>query len=62
MHYEFVMKYLDAVPKVEPAAVETILEMVGHSGPVRTQLFDNSIIERLAKEGFIDRLYKGGRP
>lgn len=62
MHYEFVTKYLDAVPRIEPAAVDTILEMVGHSGPVQTKLFDNSIIERLAKEGFIDRLYKGGKP
>lgn len=61
MHYEFVIKYLDAVPKVEPAAVDTILEMVGHSGPVRARLFDNSIIDRLVQEGFIDRLYKGGR-
>lgn len=62
MHYDFVTKYLDAVPRIEPAAVDTILEMVGHSGPVQTKLFDNSIIERLAKEGFIDRLYKGGKP
>lgn len=62
LHYEFVVKYLDAVPKIEPAAVDTILEMVGHSGPVRARLFDNSIIDRLVQEGFIDRLYKGGRP
>ncbi|TAJ78202.1 ABC transporter substrate-binding protein [bacterium] len=62
MHYEFVTKYLNAVPRIEPTAVDTILEMVGHSGPVQTKLFDNSIIERLAKEGFVDRLYKGGKP
>lgn len=61
MHYEFVMKYLDAVPKVEPAAIDTILEMVGHSGPARVKLFDNSIIDKLIQEGFIDRLYKGGK-
>lgn len=61
MHYEFVVKYLDAVPKIEPAAVDTILEMVGHSGVVRAKLFDNSIIDRLVQEGFIDRLYKGAK-
>jgi len=61
MHYEWVLKYLDNVPRVEPAAVETILEMVGHSGPPRAKLFDNSIIDRLVQEGFIDRLYKGSR-
>lgn len=59
-HYEFVVKYLDAVPRVEPAAIETVLEMVGHPGPTRAKMFDNSIIERLLQEGFIDRLYKGG--
>ena len=58
MHYEFVTKYLDTVPRVEPAAIDTILEMVGHSGPPRTKLFDNSIIDKLVKEGFIDKLYK----
>jgi NitT/TauT family transport system substrate-binding protein len=61
MHYEFVVKYLDSVPRVDPAAVETILEMVGHAGPTRTRLFDNSIIDKLSQEGFIDALYKGGR-
>lgn len=44
MHYAFVLKYLDAVPKVEPAAVDTILEMTSHSRPVQAKLFDNSII------------------
>lgn len=62
MHYEFVVKYLDSVPRVEPAAVDTILEMVGHSGPVQAKLFDNTIMDKLIEEGFIDRLYKGGKP
>jgi len=58
-HYEFVSKYLDAVPRVEPAAVDTVLEMVGSRGSPNTKLFDNSIIDRLTHEGFIDKLYKG---
>ena len=60
-HYEFVSKYLDEVPRVDPAAVDTVLEMVGSKGAVKTKLFDNSIIDRLAQEGFVDRLYKGAR-
>lgn len=59
VHYEFVMKYLEAVPRVEPAAVDTVLEMVGSKDAVKTKLYDNSVVDRLVQEGLIDRLYKG---
>ena len=62
MHHEFVSKYLDSVPRVDPAAVDTVLEMVGAKGAVKAKLFDNSIVDRLAQEGFIDKLYKGAKP
>ncbi len=62
MHYEFVTKYLDSVPRVDPAAVDTILEMVGQKGAPKVQLYDNAIVDRLAQEGFIDKLYKGAKP
>jgi NitT/TauT family transport system substrate-binding protein len=61
MHYDFVTKYLDSVPRVEPAAVDTVLEMVGAKGASKAKLFDNSIIDRLAREGFIEALYKGAK-
>ena len=61
LHYEFVTKYLDNVPRVDPAAVDTALEMVGQSGPSKTKLFDNRIVDRLGQQGFIDKLYKGGK-
>jgi hypothetical protein len=35
--------------------------MVGQKGAPKVQLFDNAIVDRLAQEGFIDRLYKGGK-
>jgi hypothetical protein len=35
--------------------------MVGQSGPDKTRLFDNSIVERLVQQGLIDKLYKGGK-
>ena len=60
MHYDFVVKYLDPVPRVDPAAVDTILEMVGHSGPAPTKLFDNGIIDKLRSEGFMEKLYPVG--
>jgi ABC-type nitrate/sulfonate/bicarbonate transport system substrate-binding protein len=61
-HLDFVNKYLNATPRVDPAAVDTVLEMVGSKGAAKTALFDNSIVDRLAREGFIDRLYKGAKP
>jgi NitT/TauT family transport system substrate-binding protein len=61
MHYEFVSKYLDSIPRVEPAAVETVLEMVGSTGAAKAKLFDNSIVDRLVQDGVIDKLYKGGK-
>jgi len=61
LQYEFVTKYLDNVPRVDPAAVDTVLEMVGQSGPSKTKLFDNSIVDRLVQQGFIEKLYKGGK-
>jgi NitT/TauT family transport system substrate-binding protein len=61
-HYEFVTKYLDATPRVDPAAVDTVLEMVGSKGAAKVKLFDNTIVDRLARDGFIDKLYQGVKP
>ena len=52
-------KYLDAVPRVNPAAVDTVLEMVGQPEPDKARIFDNSIVDRLVQQGLIDKLYKG---
>jgi len=60
MHYEFVVKYLDAVPRVDPAAVDTVLEMVGQTGPAQAKLYDNTIIDKLKAEGFFDKLQQAG--
>lgn len=57
--YRDAARYVDRVPRVEPEAVAASLELMGKKGlPVET-FADNTIIDRLAKEGFIDRLYKG---
>jgi ABC-type nitrate/sulfonate/bicarbonate transport system substrate-binding protein len=61
MHYQFVMRYLDSVPRIEPAAVDTVLEMVGAKGAPKTKLYDNAIVDRLVHEGFTDKLYKGAK-
>ena len=61
MHYDFVTKYLNSVPRVDPAAIETVLEMVGQKGAPKAQLYDNAFVDRLAQEGFIDKLYRGAK-
>jgi NitT/TauT family transport system substrate-binding protein len=59
--YEYAVKYLDSIPIVEPAVIQTVLNWEGKGSVPVTHFFDNTIIERLTKEGFIDRLYKGGK-
>jgi NitT/TauT family transport system substrate-binding protein len=56
--YDDSVTYLDRIPKAEPEAVQTILEFMGKRGtPVET-FQDNSIVEKLTREGFFDKLYK----
>ena len=57
MHHEYILKYFDPIPRIEPAAVETILTMVGQSVPPGVKIFDNSIIDKLVQEGFTHKLY-----
>ena len=57
-HYNDSVTYLDRIPRAEPEAVQTILEFMGKKGiPVET-FQDNSIVEKLTREGFFDKLYK----
>jgi NitT/TauT family transport system substrate-binding protein len=56
--YDDSVTYLDRIPKAEPEAVQTILEFMGKKAvPVET-FQDNTIVEKLTREGFFDRLYK----
>ena len=59
--YQYAVKYLDSIPIVEPAVIQTVLNWEGKPNLPVDGFFDNTIIERLIKDGFIDRLYKGGK-
>jgi ABC-type nitrate/sulfonate/bicarbonate transport system substrate-binding protein len=59
--YEYALKSLERDPKVEPAVIQTVLDWEGKGGEPASRFFDNSAAERIAKEGFIDNLYKGAR-
>ncbi|HLN85638.1 MAG TPA: ABC transporter substrate-binding protein [Candidatus Limnocylindrales bacterium] len=51
-------KFLERVPRVEPEAIAPIVEFMGKK-PIAVESFaDNSIVDRLVREGFIDKLYK----
>ena len=56
--YDDAMTYLDRVPRAEPEAVQTILEFMGKKGIALDTFQDNSIIDKLTREDFIDKLYK----
>jgi ABC-type nitrate/sulfonate/bicarbonate transport system substrate-binding protein len=56
--YDDAMTYLDRVPRAEPEAVQTILEFMGKKGiPVET-FQDNSIVDKLTREGFFEKIFK----
>jgi len=56
--YTDAAKYVDRIPRVEPEAVAATLDFMGKKGmPIET-FADNSIIDRLVKEGFVDQVYK----
>jgi len=56
--YDDAMTYLDRVPRAEPEAVQTILEFMGKKGVTLDTFQDNSIIDKLTREGFFEKLYK----
>jgi hypothetical protein len=51
-------KFLDRAPRVEQESIAPIVEFMGKKPiPVET-IADNTIIDKLVREGFIDQLYK----
>jgi ABC-type nitrate/sulfonate/bicarbonate transport system substrate-binding protein len=56
--YDDAMTYLDRVPRAEPEAVQTIREFMGKTGASVDTFQDNSIIDKLTREGFFDKVFK----
>jgi hypothetical protein len=56
--YQYAVKYLDRVPRVDPATVKLVLDWVGKSDTPARNFYDNAFIDRLVEQGFIDRLYR----
>jgi len=56
--YDDAITYLDRTPRAEPEAVQTILEFMGKKGTPTETFQDNSIIDKLTREGFFEKIYK----
>ena len=51
-------KFLERVPRVEAEAIAPIFEFMGKKPIAVESVADNSIVDRLVREGFVDKLYK----
>jgi ABC-type nitrate/sulfonate/bicarbonate transport system substrate-binding protein len=51
------VKFLDRVPRVEADALAPIFEFMGKKPLPVESVADNSIVDRLVREGFVDKLY-----
>lgn len=56
--YQDSIVYLEKTPRVEPESLNSILDFMGKKGVPLETFADNSIVDKLVREGFIDRLYK----
>jgi NitT/TauT family transport system substrate-binding protein len=56
--YNSFLEYVIPVPRVNPSVIQTVLDWAGRSDVPVQNFFDNAIVDRLEKEGFIDRLYR----
>lgn len=57
-NYQWVLRYMNPFPRVDPAAVETVLKMVGETGAPGLKIYDNSIMDRLIQEKQTERIKK----
>jgi NitT/TauT family transport system substrate-binding protein len=56
--YEYAVKYLDPEARVEPAVIQTVLKWEGKGELPTKDFFDNAIVDRIIKEGFVEKLYR----
>lgn len=56
--YDDAVTYLDKIPRAEPEAVQTILEFMGKKSVSVETFQDNFIVDKLAREGFFEKIYK----
>jgi hypothetical protein len=56
--YDYSVKYLDRQARVDPEVIQTVLNWENKGEGAVNDFFDNSLVDRIIKEGFVERLYK----
>ena len=56
--YEYAVKYLDRQARIDPAVIQTVLNWENKGDTPVNEFFDNAAVDRIIKEGFVERLYK----
>lgn len=56
--YADAVKFLERAPRVEAEAIAPIVEFMGKKPIAVETIADNSIVDRLVREGFVEKLYK----
>jgi NitT/TauT family transport system substrate-binding protein len=56
-HYQDSVAYLEKLPRIDPDAVATILDFMGKKDAPMETFADKAIIDHLAREGFVEKLY-----
>lgn len=59
-NYNDAVRSTDVEPRVEPAVIQNVLNWVGKSNVRVEEFFDNTIVDRILQEGFINEIYKKG--
>jgi ABC-type nitrate/sulfonate/bicarbonate transport system substrate-binding protein len=56
--YQDSLVYLEKTPRVEPESINSILEFMGKRGVPLETVADNTFVDKMVREGFIEKLYK----
>ena len=56
--YQDSIIYLEKTPRIEPESINSILDFMGKKGVPLETFADNSIVDKMVREGFIDKLYR----
>lgn len=57
--YDAAVKYLEGNPRIDPIVVRQVLASMGGSNTHIDKFYDNTILDQISKDGFIERLYSG---
>lgn len=56
--YRYAIKYLERYPRVDPDTVQTVLDWMKIPEAPVNRFFDNSLIEGINQQGFLEKLYR----